>query len=350
MSALDHSYQEEQQSRRGTALWLTARDAVYRLVATAAGLVCATTAIACGGSALSAGSPAAPTTVSPTPPGPAGPAPSSNGIVISGLETYEPFLLLLERVQLRATRYVDGKPDDCTDSAQWRVVAQSPIGFLTRVIELTGPGLISAVGWGEANIGATCSGATGTIHVRASRYAVRGTLRDVTGRPLSDVDIVGPSGEHQLPGTDTAGQFSFQNVAGARIAMHFSRPGYEPLNATYEWTRTAEANLNLTTKSLGPLIAEGAGFACIDCAAEHWFRVEKPGTIRVDTYVRVACNDYCFLRRDLYCNDVLLSTDSQDNSYLPLTIVLAGSPSCQYRVKFIANYGISYRFGVTGSP
>jgi len=269
--------------------------------------------------------------------------PLQNGVVITGLEPYGAFLLLLETVQLRATFYRDGKPQDCTQSAKWT----SSNG---RVLALYRPGFFGANSFGESDLTATCGQQTGSVRARVDRYKLRGTVRDPAGHPIKDVALFLGDGPDKM--TDDTGRFDAGEGWGSVFALRFTKPGFEPLNITYPWSRVEMVDLNLVMSRLGSLILEGSGMVTPFPAppVEYQFHVEKRAEIRIDTYAGVMCNDYCFLAREVLCNDSLLKRDLLDRGWWPSsTFVTTADPSCTYRLRFspVPSTYVPFRFGVT---
>src|SRR6185436_12280022 len=119
-------------------------------------------------------------TASPSPvPAPA--APPQNGVVISGLENYKPFLVDDDHPTLIATRYVNGQSEDCTNTGRWRSSNTNVAWFASSPRSRLS---VSAEGK-STEISVTCGDMVGTATVTTGRWQLELQILDsVTRQPV----------------------------------------------------------------------------------------------------------------------------------------------------------------------
>jgi len=298
---------------------------------------------ACGCSAHPTGpganGPGAPATTAVAPP-------PRNGVAITGLEAYAPFLVLDDHgplptlgIPLTSTRYSDGRGEDCTATARWSSSNTDIVEFGTG----SQRSHISPIRLGEAVLSATCGNESGTLLARVDRWRFRGAVVDDSGNPVSHADLSGVPVSGYIARTDGAGQFDiFPDWIEFRISV--LHPGFERLEPSLvTWDRRgATMNQNFILRRIpgqlvldGDLTCERVGSALenpcqITPSGTGQFQVPGDGVLRLDLFER-SWADISSLRAEVYCGETLVRTLTATGYG---TIEMPAARACDYRLKF----------------
>jgi hypothetical protein len=213
------------------------------------------------------------------------------GLAISGLEQYAPFVAIGERIQLRAVLIgADATIVDCTSTASWESSAPRVIRAHTEFT--ASPGEFQGRDVGAATLSARCGNRTVEVPVTVDEWTLAGIVLPTDGLPV-DAVVASLFGRHD---TRADGRFSVR-MRSFQTTLEVFRPGYEPRRFDVSWNRQATMDVDLNLEPVDGLLLSGSGDACKNrgsvpgCPANfaervyrHPFSVPRTGLLRLDVY------------------------------------------------------------------
>jgi len=116
-----------------------------------------------------------------------------------------------------------------------------------------------------------------------STATIRGVVRDSTGRPMANADVIGIPGNLHAR-TDSTGQFTFGGLENGRYVLHARRVGYFPVEWTVDLQKSGRTDVQMILTTRLPLldtvfvtggrqceVAKYEGFMCRRATAKGTF-------------------------------------------------------------------------------